>query len=346
MQRRWSRMFRFSIWFPIACAVSAAAPAKADGIQPTAYSQYEYGTVTDPGAAPCRRYVQLSYLRPQEVLQVSQYYFLIEPCETDHVEYPDATDPQAIVILFTGGNGVLNIPGGGEPRNTNFVVRNRYAFEAAGPFVVAVIDAATDFIDNALAFQKDCKRLPPDPRPSGNGLRSCRFSDAHMIDVANVIQSVRFAQRDGGTPYADLPVWLVGTSRGPISVVAAGTRIDPAYGPDGLVLTAPVINDRDLYEDTLDADLESITVPVIVAVHEGDECSASDPDGHPTWNPGGIGTLVGRLTSSAKVKFMKPFSGGYPAVGEDCGPLAPHGFFGLDDKVIPKISQAIVDLSE
>lgn len=318
----------------VVAAPLAAAPgtARADGITPTPINEvtrYDPGVIPPPDATPCTRRVKLTYKRNGAGSDIDEWYFLIEPCQTDHGDYPSATGPRAILILFTGGSGFAGVAAG-EPSSTNFVVRQRYAFAAAVPAIVAVIDAASDFQSNSPG--KACS--------TGSGLRGCRFSEDHMIDVANVIQDLRATARFP----ANLPVWLVGTSRGAISAVAAADLLDPAYGPDGLVLSSPVINDRQPNEDVLDADLGSITVPVEIVSHRSDECVASDPDGRRD-NPDGLDALIDGLTGASRLQ-TKFFNGGYPAVGDTCGSLSPHGFFGVEEEVTKKIADFIVGLSE
>lgn len=302
------------------------ALSSADGTTPTpSVTHDEFDIVTAPGSAPCTRRVRLTYQRNGVGTGISQWYFLIEPCPTDHTQYPSVANPRAILVLFTGGSGFAGIASG-EPRSVNFVVRQRYAFAAAVPAIVAVIDAASDFQSNSPG--KSCS--------TGSGLRGCRYSEDHMIDVANVIQDLRETSRFP----SNLPVWLIGTSRGTISAVAAATLLDPDFGPNGLVLTSTVISDPDPNEDVLDANLGLVTVPVQIIAHRQDECSVSDPDGHPAWNPLGLSALSGGLTASVKVK-TKLFSGGYRAIGENCGPLSPHGFFGLEYDVTKSIAKFI-----
>ena len=312
--------------------VGTQGVANADGITPTplvGVTRAEFSTVTDPGDAPCVRRVRLQYQREGAGALVSQWYFLIEPCVagTDHDEYPEPVlaDAKAILILFSGGSG-KNFIQNGEPRSTNYVVRERYAYAATGPFIVAVIDAASDFLANGGV---GCP---------GPGLRGCRFTDNYMIDVANVIQDLRETARFP----ANLPVWLVGTSRGTNSAVAAADLLDPTYGPDGLVLTASLIEDPDPNEDAFDADLSSITVPVQIITHGEDECTRSSP----FRNAPDYDAFINAFTASSKVKVEHLFRGGYPAIGQDCGPLSPHGFFGLEPKVAKKIVKFILKHSD
>ena len=309
-------------------ALLGSATAGANGLAPTPaanVTRMEPDVSASPGSGPCVRRVKLTYQRENSGLRVDQWYFLIEPCPTDHEEYPSAGNPRAIVVLFPGGDGYANIRNG-EPSYVNFVVRERYAFAAVIPAIVAIIDAASDFQSTS----------PGKPCSTGAYLHGCRYSDDHMIDVANVIQDLRMTVRFP----ANLPVWLVGTSRGTLSVVAAAYRIRQRFGPNGIVLTSPVISDKDPKEDVLDANLDRIAVPVQILAHRRDECAVSDPGGRPDVNPLGLKALTRRLTGSPRV-HAKLVEGGYPAIGNACGPLSPHGFFGLEEKVIKGIAHFV-----
>jgi len=57
-------------------------------------------------------------------------------------------DPIAVLMLFIGGNGTLNLTLIQENTgSTNFLARTRYHFAAEG-YIVALVDAASDFLDH------------------------------------------------------------------------------------------------------------------------------------------------------------------------------------------------------
>src|SRR5262245_13200768 len=81
-------------------------------------------------------------------------YILIDPGNADPVR--DGFTPLervAVLALYIGGDGTLNLGAGqvntGSP---NTVARNRYHFAAEG-YVVAVVDAAKDFNNTAIALR-------------------------------------------------------------------------------------------------------------------------------------------------------------------------------------------------
>ncbi len=209
--------------------------------------------------------------------------------------------PVASVILFAGGNGLVHIgPDGSLGRGGNFLVRTRDLFAREG-LVVAVIDAPSD-------------------RVEGPGLQYFRQSADHALDIEHVIAFLR--------KEVNAPLWLVGTSRGTVSVTNAAIRL-AGKGPDGIVLTSTVIGpDR---ERVPAMDLGAIKVPVLVVHHEGDQsrvCLFSD-----------IKSLMAGLKSTRPE--LVSFSGGGPPRGNPCEARHYHGFIGIEDDVVKHIADWI-----
>lgn len=310
----------------VAAALQVSPSASAhdgDLVSPTPTASVTV-TDTDVGGTPNETLVKLVYKREGMEPDVTQFYRLIEPVNTDH---PDELEPdlppKAVVVLFNGGSGRVGFDDSNRRRgldSSNFVIRSRWAFAAAGPFVVAINDAARNFHDEEGA---QCST------DSGSGLRGCRLSTEHMIDVANLVQDLKAR--------FNLPVWLVGTSRGTISAASAAARLSNIYPAnyDGLILTATLTNDDDPHEDVFDDDarLELIDVPVLIASHEDDGCFVTPP--------GDRIDLKAALVSAPKVKLKLFKKRGHGALSNDCNALAPHGFFGIEAKVINKIAAFI-----
>ncbi|HZB92592.1 MAG TPA: hypothetical protein VE397_14190, partial [Stellaceae bacterium] len=118
--------------------------------------------------------------------------------------------PVGSLILFTGGNGLLNSAHRPVLDSKNFLIRMRGAFAAAG-FLVASVDAPSDHPE---------------------GLDNFRSSAEHAQDIAAVIAYLRRK--------APVRVWLVGTSMGTISAANAAARLKTG-GADGLVLTSSIV---------------------------------------------------------------------------------------------------------
>ena len=186
------------------------------------------------------------------------------------------------------------------PRNTNFLVRSRQRFAERG-FLVAVPDVPSDRTSEALV--------------------RFRTSAEHATDVRALIATLRAE--------ADVPVWLVGTSMGSVSAAAVAARLSEG-GPDGIVLTSSVTGvSREMGESLQDVALDRIRVPVLMVHHRDDACRVSRY-ADTSW-------AMRRLSAAPKRELLT-FSGGDAPQSEACEPLAPHGYFGIEERVIDAIT--------
>lgn len=250
-------------------------------------------------------------------------YLLIDPSNADPaVDGFPPLDPIAVLILFTGGEGRLNLALGqlntGSP---NFLVRTRYHF-AAERYVVAVVDAASDFLAHDHPDTVDASGFL-----HGSGLRGHRLpnrlhGDKHLQDLAAVMSDLRVR-------FPALPLWALGTSRGTVSAAVAVTAAVPAA--DGLVLTSSLTG-PDAFEDLNGVSLESVGVPALIVSHKDDGCPVTKPEDSKM--------LKHRLTASPRVRVLL-FHGGSTPVSDPCDPLSGHGFFGIEQRVIEAITKWI-----
>ena len=207
--------------------------------------------------------------------------------------------PVASVILFIGGSGTLALWRRRRPLpldRGNFLVRTRRMFAAHG-FLTALVDVPSDRREDEL--------------------EGFRHTVEHRRDIEAVVAWLRNR--------ADVPVWLIGTSRGTVSVahLAATMKID------GAVLTASVTGSGRRVATVLDARLEDVTAPVLVVHNRDDDCGVT-----PSHN---MDMIKDRLIKSAAAEVMM-FSGGTPSGHEVCGPLSYHGFLGIERKVVDAIA--------
>lgn len=206
------------------------------------------------------------------------------------------------VILFAGGKGKLNIDEGGIGDEGNFLVRTRDLFASQG-MVVAVVDKPSD----------------------KKKLFKFRTTKKHAKDIKVVIKFLR--KRHPGNP-----LWLVGTSRGTISVANIAARFQGKAKPDGIVLTSSVTKKSKKNRDSLDdIDLSAITVPTYIVHHKDDDCNVTPYDG--------AEALMDEL-SSVDVKEFKAFSGG-DTKGNPCKGKSYHGFLDIEKKVVKSIADWI-----
>jgi pimeloyl-ACP methyl ester carboxylesterase len=222
------------------------------------------------------------------------------------------TKPRNAVILFAGGNGLLNLQADGSIASLsgNFLVRSREQFVQSDLFV-AVADTPNQVTIN------------------GN----VRLSAQYAQDLGHVIADVR-GRIDGGK------VWLIGTSTGTMSAASVAARLplvrsrsaDNLRRPDGVVLTATQTNviKGHCGRTVFNAQLAAINVPVLVAHHLADACECSPPK---------LASRVVAALAGAPAKELITFSGGLPPKSPDaCMARTPHGFLGLEDKVVTAIA--------
>ena len=225
---------------------------------------------------------------------VEQKFILIKP------EKPAV----ASVILFAGGHGMLDLSSGfGSPSigwgEGNFLIRTRDDFVKQG-FIVAVVDA------------------PSDKQEKPGMLFGFRDSDEHVGDIDHVIAYLK--------KQANLPVWLIGTSRGTES--AATLAIESTQKPDGLVLTSSMSAENDKGTAVNEMALEKITVPTLIVYHENDGCHVTPPEEN-----AGIAEM---LTKAKKVE-LKMFTGG-DETGKPCKAQSFHGFLDIEEAVVKHIA--------
>jgi len=226
---------------------------------------------------------------------VTQMYALLAPAGA-----------HAVVVLLPGGSGRLDLAADGPARGVNnFLVRSRELFARHG-LVVALVDAASDF------------------RQLSEGLHGRRLDDEHLSDIAAVFADLR-------ARYPELPMWLLGTSRGAVAAAAAGLALGPApAGPRGLVLASPVSRGSTRDGDALEqVALEELGLPVLLIAHAHDRCVVSPP--------ADLQNLARRLPRAA----MRVFDGGTDEATRACDARGPHGFLGIEPAVVEFISDWI-----
>ena len=218
---------------------------------------------------------------------------------------PRTGNPPAI-ILFAGGGGVIfldewNEKGAKGDPSTNFLVRTRKLFADNG-LLVAVPDAPSDLVYSY-------------------GLDHHRMEQGHVQDIREIIRYLR--------RFTQGPVYLVGTSRGTESATSLASRMRPDE-LGGIVLTSTVTRPtRSLRGDVFDAKLENIRVPVLISSHMDDACYVTPSEDSPR--------IKSKLTAAPSVE-IKIYRGGGSYRGSVCGPLAAHGFRGIESRVVADIA--------
>lgn len=161
--------------------------------------------------------------------------------------------------------------------------------------------------------------LIPDTIADQN-LRGVRSSPGYARLVEDL---VRFAHGQ-----VRAPVFLLGTSQG--SIAAMNGAAHAASGSvNGVVLTESVSVMGGSGETVFDADPGSVRVPALVVANRDDRCNVAPPANAPK-----IGAA---MTASPDVRVLF-VSGGVDRDGNDCGSLSPHGYYGIEPKVVGDIA--------
>lgn len=218
-------------------------------------------------------------------------------------------NPKAAVVLFAGGPGYLGLSDSGELRGQkgSFLIGNREAFVDQG-LMVAAIDAPSGV--------KDLRR-------------TYRMSEKHGQDIEAVVRELK--------KKANVPVWLIGHSRGTYSAANGAIRLKELVG--GLILTSTVTKAREKYASykthpngVLSMELANIKVPVLIVANKTDSCGST-----PASNAEKLSkTLTG--TPKAAVKI---FDGENESKQDHCKWKAQHQFYGFQEKVVSFIADFI-----
>lgn len=214
-----------------------------------------------------------------------------------------ANNPKAAAILLVGGDGGLQISNFGAYQKLagNFLTRTAPTFSKLG-LEVLVLDAPSD-------------------RSTRDVLYGFRQDARHAIDIQSAISYLRNR--------GNLPIWLIGTSRGTESAVFAATQLSEKQGPDGIVLSSSILITRPEpgRGSVNDFEVEKINIPVLLVHHQNDGCEHT---AFPLLAP-----FKNRLTSSPKAE-VKSYTGGI-STGEACGAKAHHGYNGIETQVVSDI---------
>jgi dienelactone hydrolase len=210
---------------------------------------------------------------------------------------------------MVGGHGKLDISPAGKIGwgANNQVVRTRAAYAKAG-YAVLVPDIAPDL-----------------KTPSGVAQRY-RASDAFAQDLAAAVQYMRKIRS---------PVVMIGTSRGTLSVANELAHVsDKAARPDAAVLTSAFLAPpppkgltvRKLVHNKADA----LALPMLVVHHRKDGCEHTQPSD--------VEPFKAWYEKNGRKLDVIWMDGGLPAKSGPCNALSPHGFYGLDNEVVGRIT--------
>ena len=149
-----------------------------------------------------------------------------------------------------------------------------------------------------------------------------RISSQHIEDIKHITEYVK--------EDCQLPVWLIGTSRGTISATAAALAMK-TDSLSGMVLTSSITS-ASTPGAVPSQNLAKIRIPVLVVHHEDDKCRICDPNA--------VLDIMEGLSNSPIKKAIFVKGGGWTR-GSTCGPWHRHGYVGIEEKVVALISQWI-----
>lgn len=135
-----------------------------------------------------------------------------------------------------------------------------------------------------------------------------RFGTRHQKDMETVIDYLKRTLKR--------PVWLVGTSRGTMSAAAIAANARAPVG--GLVLTSSMM-------EVTEVDLGKIRAPAMVVANRNDVCHVTPPH---------YAETIAQALRTKAVYFESPGT-----ANRACGPLSPHGFLGIEEKVVGAIAR-------
>jgi Serine aminopeptidase, S33 len=211
-------------------------------------------------------------------------------------------NPQAIAILFPGASGRIRLRQEKDQIKfgpNNFLVRSRAEFVKRG-VVTVIIDA------------------PSDHQSSGGMSDDFRLGADHFMDISAVVADI-------SKRFPDLPVFLVGTSRGTISAAALGARLGSQVA--GVVLSSTLF--RQVRSPSGESgvglsrfDFGTIKIPVLFVHHVGDQC---------------VVTPYGDAARLAEKYPLISVVGGRAPESGPCDPFSPHGYFGKESETVEQI---------
>jgi dienelactone hydrolase len=212
-------------------------------------------------------------------------------------------NPKATVVLFAGGHGGIQLSSEGKfGWGEGNFLMRTRELFVKQGLMVVIVDAPSD----------------RQHEPYLNGFRQ---TQEHVQDITAVISWLK--------TQTTAPLWLVGTSRGTQSV--AYVAIENPTDIHGIVLTSSILYDAKS-NAVSEMKLEKLRMPVLVVHHKNDGCSHCSFDLIPS--------VMHKLTAAAS-KEMLAIEGGQTK-GDPCNAFGYHGYNGVEEEVVSKISEWVV----
>lgn len=211
--------------------------------------------------------------------------------------------PKAVVVLFAGGHGGIQLSSEGKfGWGEGNFLIRTRELFTQAGLMVVIVDAPSD-------------------RQSEPFLNGFRQTEEHVQDIGAVVAWIK--------TQTTAPIWLIGTSRGTQSVAYIAT-VNPS-DIHGIVLTSTILYDAKS-NAVSQMKLEKLHMPVLVVHHRNDGCSHCSFDL--------TSSLMNKLTSASS-KELLAIEGGQTK-GDPCNAFGYHGFNGVEQEVVTKISNWIL----
>ena len=212
--------------------------------------------------------------------------------------------PPWIVVLFAGDDGALHLTSGGAT-----TLRGNFLIRTASYWV----------------RQDDAAVMIDTPSDHADGVEDAfRHTKESLVDIEAAVQAIR--QR-----FPSSRIALVGTSRGTSSV---GNVLERNPGlADAFVLTAPVAIARNGRAGIAGLTADGTKLHVLAVSNRNDAC------------PAALFYAAKQLADKNHFSFIAVEStdGGGDRQAE-CGGQSPHGFLGIEDKVLGEINHWLAGL--
>jgi hypothetical protein len=225
------------------------------------------------------------------------------PGVTQSFYLPDAgrRPPQALALLFVGGNGNIQLRGVGKDIRFaagHFLARMRGEF-TRNRVLPVLLDVPSD--QQAKGIDDEFRRGPQ-----------------HAVDVRAVLAELK-------KRYPGLPVFLVGGTKGTISVANLAAQLDREVA--GAVFASALFYDagRPPPPLLLSFNFAALRVPVLLVHHVADDC------------PFSFYEEAQRLSQRYGFPLIG-VKGGHPPKGRPCEFLTPHGFYGQEARTADAIA--------
>jgi predicted alpha/beta-hydrolase family hydrolase len=220
---------------------------------------------------------------------------------SERVVFASPANPAAILVMFAGGDGTVEIADSGTIGRYagNFLLRTQLLWLAQG-FAVEILGA-----------------------PNNASLNGQRKTEAYADAIGRAVDFAR--TRASG------PVWLVGTSAGTTGAANGAARLTGKVA--GLVLTSSVTRQNSGGDTVFDTKLAAITVPVLIVANQHDSCTVTPPDD--------AAKISAALTRSPRKEVVYVESDQIEPRSPPCEAMSPHGYFGIEAEVVKRIADWI-----